>query len=108
VFLHGASGPVDAALWLAPLNVRLAQLRHSRSDGDHDWITSPAYLRELLLGRPGSEPARTWTKGGAGYQRSRLRYLQRQEELCRVGRNLERFGTAPEPSWLPGDLVDDT
>jgi hypothetical protein len=41
VFLHGASGPEDAAMWLAPLNVRLAQMGHSRFDGDHDRITSP-------------------------------------------------------------------
>jgi len=26
VFLHGAHGPEDAAMWLEPLNVRLAQI----------------------------------------------------------------------------------
>ena len=108
VFLHGASGPEDTAAWLEPLNLRLAQMGHSRFDPDHDRITSPAYLEELLLGRPGSEPARTWTKKDAGYERSRLRYVKRQEELSQVGRTWERLGAGPLVSWLPDGLADDS
>lgn len=108
VFLHGASGPEDAATWLGPLNVRLAQMGHSRFDPGHDWVTSPAYLDELLLGGPGPEPSRTWTKGSdRDHQRSRLQYLQRQDELSRVGRTWERLGTGPVVSWVPDNLADD-
>jgi len=108
VFLHGASGPDDAATWLGPLNLRLAQMGHSRFDPDHDRIMSPAYLEELLEGRPGPEPARTWTKeNGRDLQRSRLRYLQRQDELSRVGRTWGRVGVGPVVSWVPDDLADD-
>lgn len=108
VFLHGASGPVDAASWLGPLNLRLAQMGHSRFDPDHDRITSPSYLRELRVGEPGPEPARTWWKGNErDHQRSRLRYLARQDELVRVGRAWERTGTSPVVSWVPEDLAGD-
>jgi hypothetical protein len=108
VFLHGASGPEYEATWLGPLNLRLAQMGHSRFDPSHDRVTSPAYLKELRAGRPGSEPARTWTKGNErDHQRSRLRYLQRQDELSRVARTWERSGAGPMVSWLPDDLADD-
>src|SRR5450631_690616 len=108
VFLHGASGPEDEANWLGPLNLRLAQMGHSRFDPSHDRITSPVYLKDLLLGTPGPEPAATWTKGDdRDHQRSRLRYLQRQDELARAGRTWERFGAGPVVSWLPDDLADD-
>jgi hypothetical protein len=109
VFLHGASGPEETATWLGPLNLRLAQMGHSRFDPDHDRITSPTYLKELLLGNPGPEPARTWSKGNdQDHQRSRLRYLQRQEELSQVGRAWERLGTGPVVSWLPDDVAHDS
>ena len=108
VFLHGASGPEDTATWLGPLNLRLAQTGHSRFDPDHDRITSPTYLAELLLARPGPEPARTWTKAtDQDHQRARLRYLERQDELARVGRAWQRSGTGPVVSWVPDDLADD-
>jgi hypothetical protein len=108
VFLHGASGPEGEASWLGPLNLRLAQLGHSRFDPGHDRITSPAYLKELRLGMPGPEPARTWSKGDeTDHQRSRLRYVERQDELSRVGRAWERSGAGPVVSWLPDDLADD-
>ncbi|MEP7192150.1 MAG: hypothetical protein ABI903_04725 [Actinomycetota bacterium] len=108
VFLHGASGPEDEASWLGPLNLRLAQMGHSRFDPGHDRITTPSYLKELLLGIPGSEPERTWTKGSErDHQQSRLRYLQRQDELSRAGRTWERFGAGRVVSWLPDDLADD-
>jgi hypothetical protein len=108
VFLHGASGPEDEATWLGPLNLRLAQMGHSRFDPSHDRITSPTYLSELLLAEPGAEPAYTWTKGSRReYERSRLRYVQRQDELTRVGRTWERSGPGPVVSWLPADLADD-
>jgi hypothetical protein len=108
VFLHGASGPEDEATWLGPLNLRLAQMGHSRFDPSHDRITSPTYLIELLLAEPGAEPAYTWTKGSRReYERSRLRYVQRQDELTRVGRTWERSGPGPVVSWLPADLADD-
>jgi hypothetical protein len=108
VFLHGASGPVDAASWLGPLNLRLAQMGHSRFDPSHDRITSPSYLKDLLLGTPGPEPSATWTKGDdRDSQRSRLRYLRRQDELSLAGRTWERFGAGPVVSWLPDDLADD-
>ena len=109
VFLHGASGPEETTTWLGPLNLRLAQMGHSRFDPSHDRISSPTYLKELLLGQPGSEPARTWTKGKEpNHQRSRLRYLQRQEELSQVGRTWERLGTGPVVSWLPDDVAHDS
>ncbi len=109
VFLHGASGPEETTTWLGPLNLRLAQMGHSRFDPGHDRITSPTYLKELLLGQPGSEPARTWTKGNEpDHQRSRLRYLRRQEELSQVGRTWERLGTGPVVSWLPDDVAHDS
>jgi hypothetical protein len=108
VFLHGASGPQDEATWLGPLNLRLAQMGHSRFDPGRDRITSPSYLSELLLARPGAEPAGTWTKGSRReHERSRLRYVQRQDELSRVGRAWERSGAGPVVSWLPDDLADD-
>jgi len=108
VFLHGASGPEDEAAWLGPLNLRLAQMGHSRFDPSHDRITSPAYLEELRLGGPGPEPARTWTKGDeSDHQRSRLGYLQRQDELSREARSWERVGAGRVVSWLPDDLADD-
>jgi hypothetical protein len=108
VFLHGASGPEDEANWLGPLNLRLAQMGHSRFDPSHDRITSPSYLKDLLLGRPGPAPAATWAKGDdRDHQRSRLRYLQRQDELLRAGRTWERFGAGPVVSWLPDDIADD-
>jgi hypothetical protein len=108
VFLHGASGPEDEATWLGPLNLRLAQLGHSRLDPSHDRITSPTYLRELLLGQPGAEPARTWTKGSRReHEPSRLRYVQHQDELSRLGRAWKRSGAGPAVSWVPADLADD-
>ncbi len=108
VFLHGASGPEDTNTWLGPLNLRLAQMGHSRFDPDHDRITSPNYLAELQRGEPGPEPARTWTKGTEQeHQLARLRYLQRQDGLSRVGRAWERTGAGPVVSWVPDDLADD-
>ena len=108
VFLHGASGPEDEAAWLGPLNTRLAQLGHSRFDPGHDRIMSPTYLGELLGAKPGPEPACTWTKeNDEDHERSRLRYAQRQDELCRVGRVWERFGAGPVVSWVPDGLADD-
>jgi pimeloyl-ACP methyl ester carboxylesterase len=81
---------------------------HSRFEPDHDRITSPSYLQELLIGRPGPEPACTWTTAEAGDQRSRLRYLRRQEELSQVGRIWERFGSGPAVSWVPDDFADNS
>src|SRR5450631_2333285 len=108
VFLHGASGPQDEAEWLEPLNLRLAQMGHSRFDPGHDRITSPTYLKELLRAAPGSEPVRTWTKGSdKDYERSRLRYAQCQDELSRAGRTWERSGAGLVVSWVPDDLADD-
>ena len=108
VFLHGASGPEGAASWLGPLNLRLAQMGHSRFDPGHDRITCPSYLSELLAAKPGAEPASTWTKRDRReHERSRLRYAQRQDELSRVGRVWERSGPGPVVSWVPDDLADD-
>ena len=108
VFLHGASGPEDTRTWLEPLNLRLAQMGHSRFDPGHDRITTPDYLAGLLLGEPGPEPACTWTRGTEqDHQLSRLRYLQRQDELFRVGRVWERSGAGPVVTWVPDDLADD-
>jgi hypothetical protein len=108
VFLHGASGPDVEAAWLRPLNLRLAQMGHSRLDPGHDRITSPTYLRELLAAQPGAEPARTWTRPSRReHERLRLRYVQRQDELSRVGRAWQRTGAGPVVSWVPADLADD-
>ena len=108
VFLHGASGPEDTTTWLGPLNLRLAQMGHSRFDPAHDRLTSPDYLSALLRAEPGAEPARTWTQpNDQDHQQARLRYLQRQDELSRVGRAWERSGAGPVVSWVPDDLADD-
>ena len=108
-FLHGASGPVDTPTWLEPLNHQLARLGYSRFDPKYDRVTAPLFLDDLLAAAQESEPPRVRRhESGKQYQRAKVDYFERLDEIGRVGRTWERLRTGPDASWLPDSVAGDS